>query len=99
MIIKKPKFNTLSPLKKENWPFTVSEVTVVATIINDWHEQTQKLAFAICHNMQLYALSGLLESHGLPPLKTAGIWKQMANLQPFFKHCENEYQKIVKVSK
>ncbi|MEJ2043651.1 MAG: hypothetical protein P8X74_03855 [Reinekea sp.] len=103
MIIKKPKFNT-GLLKKSDWPFTVPEVTVVASIVES--NGKNLIAFAICHNMTVYALSGILESHGLPSLKMSGIWKPtgekvenqpvMVNLQPFFTHCENEYKKILK---
>lgn len=79
MIIKK------NMLKKKDWPFTVSEITVMTIEIET------KLAFLIIHNFKAFALSGLLESHGFKPLVKSNIWDDHKNIKgikksltPFF---------------
>lgn len=82
MIIKKSNFNLAGKRYRGNWPFTVDQVAVVKFQVDKYEP------FALLHEYRLYALSGMLESHGLPKLEEAGIWADSGDhkksLQPFF---------------
>jgi hypothetical protein len=78
MIIKKSNFNLKGKRYRGNWPFTVDQVAVVKFQIDKYEP------FAILHEYRLYALSGMLESHGLPVLTASGIWDGKKSLQAFF---------------
>lgn len=91
MIIKKKEF-AYSKKTRQQWPFTVPEVAVVAVLIQD--TKPPEFAYAIVHNWLTYALSGILETqHGLMPLEETGIWANdpdikgtKKNLTPFFQY-------------
>lgn len=73
MIIKKTQFG-IHKKYRGKWPFNVDQVAVVKF-------QVDKYApFAILHEYRLYALSGMLESHGLPKLEDSGIWAEVVRV-------------------
>lgn len=78
MIIKKKEF-AYSRKTREQWPFTVPEVAVIAVKISD---KPVQFAFALVHNWVTWALSGILEDqHGLAKLKDSGIWADHPSLR------------------
>jgi len=96
MIIKKKEF-AYSKKTRDQWPFTVPEVAVIAVKIQDKPEQ---YGFALVHNWGLYALTGTLQDQfKITPLEMSGVWASSQNypelkksLTPFFKHLEKRLQ-------
>lgn len=106
MIIKKQQMNFTAKYRG-GWPFTVDEVAVAAAPIQDPSSNTghQLIAFALIHNFNTFAISGLLESHGFTSLDKSGIWKPgktpgtYHNLGLFFQYLEYRFKRAVDVEK
>ena len=90
MIIKKSNFNFSGKKYRGKWPFTVDQVAILKTKVEEYD------AFGIIHNFGAFALSGILESYGFAKLEEAGIWADnpeipgtKKSLTPVFEYLEN----------
>ncbi len=86
MIFKK---QTYSKKSRQLWPFSVPEVAVVASTVENNGKMIN--AYIIVHNFGVFALSGIMENYHIPPLSESGIWLDKPgypglkrSLTPFF---------------
>lgn len=94
MIIKKSQFKWAKKYRGQ-WPFTVDEVAVMRLDIEG------NVCLCIIHEYSSYALSGILENHGLPKLMDSGIWADnlqipgtKKSLTLFFEFCKNQIEDV-----